>query len=254
MRTQPVSDLNVRFSYYQYINEQRQAVGMPRAAGTYEVVMEISDGNYEGSAVASFIIKKARITEADVVVPAISDMYYGQSLSYAAFIGGYATNPATGGTDSGPFKFRTRASPFLAPRCSRATAANPPPTFTTLCHMFRPTERFSDILGYYNRMPYMFVPSDTDNYEIFESTIRVKLRKAAATIKVYDKATGQYGNSTSFVYGEPITELTFLTTPMGLTIDNSEFMESGGLFGTMPSRGLVCIHRPHQRHQLYGRA
>lgn len=237
VRTHPVSDLNVRFSYYQYINGQRQAVGRPRAAGTYDVVMEISDGNYEGSAVASFIIKKARITEADVVVPAISDMSYGQSLSYAAFIGGYATNPATGAQIAGSFKFRDEGLTLLGTKVQSGDGGESSSNIYDFVPYVSPDGKISDILGYYNRMPYMFVPSDTDNYEIFESTIRVKLLKAAATIKVYDKATGQYGNSTSFVYGEPITELTFLTTPMGLTIDNSEFMESGGLFGTMPSAG-----------------
>ncbi|MDD3947291.1 MAG: MBG domain-containing protein, partial [Clostridia bacterium] len=236
IRTNPVTNLTVNFSYYQYVHGQEQGVGKPRAAGNYIVKMTISDGNYQGSAEADFIITKAVISQENVVVPTVGSLTYGQSLSYAAFVGGSATNPASNSKIAGAFQFTYRGLTLLGKvvELGGVTGSSNPYGFQVYQS---PDGSISDILGVYTHMPYRFVPADTANYEIFESTIPVTLMKATASITVYDSASMKYGNMTSFVYGDNMPELTFLTSPMGLVVSNPQYMGENGLFNTIPKAG-----------------
>lgn len=236
IRTNPVSNLAVTYSYFQYINGQRLGVNKPKAAGTYEVVMRISDGNYEGAATVSFTITKGVITDDDVVAPTVGALTYGQSLSYGAFVGGRAINPANGSEVAGTFRFTYSGLTLMGTSVELGGVSDYSNPYDFVPYVPAPGE-ISNILGVYNRMPYRFVPADTVNYEIYESTIAVTLMKAEASITVYDNVTMKYGNVTSFIYGETLPELTFKTSPLGLVVSNVEYMSTGGIFNTMPSAG-----------------
>jgi len=235
VRTNPVTNLTVTFSYYQYINGLRQGVNKPKFAGTYEVDMKISDGNYEGTANGvSFTITKAVISDADVVVPNIGALTYGQSLSYGAFVGGSATNPANGSDVAGVFRFTYSGLTLLGTSVEQGGISDNSNPYTFVPYVPANGE-ISDILGVYETMPYRFVPLDTANYEYYESTIAVTLMKASASITVND------GTVASFVYGDKLPMLTFKTSPLGLTVSNDAYMAETGIFNTAPSAGTYMF-------------
>jgi hypothetical protein len=236
IRTNPVSNLAVTYSYYQYINGLRQGVNKPKSAGTYEVVMKISDGNYEGSSTVSFTITKAVITDNDVVAPTVGALTYGQSLSYGAFVGGRAINPANNTEIAGSFRFTYTGLTLLGASVEMGGVSDNSNPYQFVPYV-SPDGQISSILGTYYSMPYRFVPTDTANYEIYESTIEVVLMKASATITVYDSLSMKYGNVTSFVYGDTLPELTFRTSPLGLVVSNAQYMSSEGIFNKTPSAG-----------------
>ena len=172
-------------------------------AGVYEVTVNITDSNYEGSTTATFTIHKAKAIEELSTAPALSPVTYGTALKNGTIEGGSIVYVQGKGGVLGSFRYLEQ-------------------------------DTILGDVGIYSGINVLFTPADTANYETYIFPMDVEVVKANAVISV---------SANTFVYGEAVMSPVFTTSPQGLKVDNSEFedIENGGIQGTIQRTGTYLF-------------
>ena len=152
-------------------------------AGVYEVTVNVTDANYEGSTKAVFTIHKATAIESESALPTLSAITYGNAIKTGTIEGGRIVYVSGKNGVLGTFRYLDQ-------------------------------DTILGDVGIYDQVKVLFTPTDTANYENFIFTMPVEVVKANATLKV---------SANAFTYGESITSPVFSTVPQGLNVDNSKF-------------------------------
>ncbi|MFA7664397.1 MAG: MBG domain-containing protein, partial [Clostridia bacterium] len=180
IRTDPALGINTRFTVYKDGLQVNNAIEV----GNYRVIATISDDNYEGFSILEvFQITKASAIISQSILPQASPIEFNQALNKSSLTGGSMVYVNNGLSVAGSFRY-LNPDVMLGP------------------------------VGTYNNIAYLFVPIDTTNYEIFESTLSIQVVKTNAVISAFD---------TVFVYGSQIRRPTFITNPANLNVTNDEF-------------------------------
>ncbi len=174
-----LSDVKVRFAY----ERDGLVVSSAVEAGNYTVTLTVDDANYTGTTTVLFTIKKAVVIEAESEMPVPADITYGRTLSTGVISGGKTVYVSGKSAINGKFTY-VHGDTVLGD------------------------------VGTYNGVEVVFTPYDTDNYELYYTTLTVKVAQAIATIKV---------SECTFVYGDTITKPVFETSPAGLSVSNEAF-------------------------------
>lgn len=174
-----LSDVKVRFAY----KRDGLVVSSAVEAGNYTVTLTIDDANYTGTTTVLFTIKKAVVIEAESEMPVPADITYGRTLSTGVISGGKTVYVSGKSAINGKFAY-VHGDTVLGD------------------------------VGTYDGVEVVFTPYDTDNYELYYTTLTVKVAQAIATLKV---------GECTFVYGDTITKPVFETSPAGLSVLNTDF-------------------------------
>ena len=195
------TDQNIKVVY----TFRQGTLNVPNAtqAGIYTVTATISDNNYAGTATTTFTIYKAVAKLDESTLPVASDVVYGEALRNSTISGGSIVYVSGKSGIYGSFKYVSE---------------------DTVLGDVKIDALSGEIAPYMVQV--LFTPEDTANYELTYLTVPVKVVKARATIAV---------SANNFVYGEAILSPTFITSPYGLTVDNSKFENEIG--GTVQRAG-----------------
>ncbi|NLT18377.1 MAG: hypothetical protein GXY10_03115 [Clostridiales bacterium] len=180
VRTDPALGINTRFTVYRDGLQVNSAIEV----GNYRIIATIFDDNYEGFSILEvFQITKASAILSQSILPQASPIEFNQALNKSSLNGGSMVYVNNGLSVAGNFRY-LNPDVMLGP------------------------------VGTYNNISYLFVPIDTANYEIFESTLSIQVVKTNAVISA---------NDTVFVYGSQLRRPTFVTNPANLNVTNDEF-------------------------------